>query len=80
MEELKVTRLVLVGPNGREKDVLGARVALDVQDGGQTLKVFYNVDKDLETKVRDKIISSWSIPEDDDVLDEVSALQLEDLE
>lgn len=52
-----VTRLEVIGPNGREIVSYGVKnLILSVQDNGKTLKVFYDVDDDLANNVHQDIL------------------------
>ena len=52
-----VTRLEVIGPNGREVVSYGVKnLNFSVQDNGKTLKVFYGVDDDLANNVHQDIL------------------------
>ena len=52
-----VTRLEVIGPNGREVVSYGVKnLNFSVQDNGKTLKVFYDVDDDLANNVHQDIL------------------------
>lgn len=52
-----VTRLEVIGPNGREVVSYGVKnINFSVQDNGKTLKVFYDVDDDLANNVHQDIL------------------------
>lgn len=52
-----VTRLEVIGPNGREVISYGVKnLNFSVQDNGKTLKVFYDVDDDLANNVHQDIL------------------------
>lgn len=52
-----VTRLEVIGPNGRKIVSYGVKnLNFSVQDNGKTLKVFYDVDDDLANTVHQDIL------------------------
>lgn len=52
-----VTRLEVIGPNGREVVSYGVKnLNFSVQDNGKTLKVFYDVDDYLANNVHQDIL------------------------
>jgi len=52
-----VTRLEVIGPNGREVVSYGVtNLNFSVQDNGKTLKVFYDIDDDLANTVHQNIL------------------------